>query len=65
MMPRPTTTSAAATTSTKNTTVCPAMSSRAADEGHEGQVHGVEHQLDAHEHHERVAAHQQADRADA
>src|SRR5688500_11530464 len=31
----------------------------------EGEGDGVEHQLDAHEHHERVAAHQQADGADA
>src|SRR5436190_14864667 len=33
-------------------------------EGDECEVRRVEHQLDAHEHHERVLAHQQADRAD-
>src|SRR5579884_132619 len=33
-------------------------------EGHERQVGGVQHQLDAHEHHEDVAAQQQTDRAD-
>ena len=65
MMPRPTTTSAAATTSTKNTTTWPPMSSSIAGERDEREVDGVEHQLDAHEHHERVAAHEQADRADA
>ena len=65
MMPRPTTTSAAATTRTKNTTTWPPMSSSARAEGHEGEVHGVEHELDAHEHHQRVAADQQADGADA
>ena len=65
MMPRPTTTSAAATTITKNTAVWPPMSSRLLGERDEREVHGVEHQLDAHEHHQRVAAHQHADRADA
>src|SRR5262245_61153462 len=30
----------------------------------EGQVHGVQHQLDAHEHHERVPADENADAAD-
>ena len=30
----------------------------------EREVHGVEHQLDAHEHHQRVAAHHHADDAD-
>ena len=34
-------------------------------EGHEGQVDGVEHQLDAHEDQDRVAPQQHADRADA
>ena len=36
-----------------------------AGEGDEGQVDGVEHQLDAHEHHQHVAPDQQADGADA
>ena len=60
MMPRPTTTSAAATTSTKNTAVCPLMSSRPDGQGHEGEVDRVEHELDAHEHHQRVAPDEQA-----
>ena len=34
-------------------------------QGDEAEVDGVEHQLDAHEQHERVAAHEHADRADA
>ena len=63
MMPSPTTTSAAATTSTKNTAVWPSMLPKRADEGDEAQVDGVEHQLDAHEDHERVAPHEHADRA--
>src|SRR3954447_13716746 len=33
-------------------------------EGHEREVHRVQHQLDAHEHHEHVAADQHADRTD-
>src|SRR5690348_10052855 len=33
-------------------------------ERHEREVDGVEHQLDGHEHHQRVAAHEHADRAD-
>ena len=64
MMPRPTTTSAAATTSTKNTVVWPPMSSSCVAKATKREVHGVEHQLDAHEHHQRVAAHQHADGAD-
>src|SRR5258707_2485385 len=35
-----------------------------ARKGHEGQVDGVEHQLDGHEHHERVAADQPTKRTD-
>src|SRR6478609_2730561 len=34
-------------------------------EGHQRQVDGVEHQLDAHEHHDRVLPDQEAHRADA
>src|SRR5215207_231166 len=33
-------------------------------ESHEGKVHGVDHQLHAHEHHYRVAPHQRAPRPD-
>ena len=33
-----------------------------AREGDEGEGDGVEHQLDAHEHHQRVAPHEQAER---
>ena len=65
MIPRPTTTSAAATTSTKNTAVWPPMSPMPRGQGDEAEVDGVEHQLDAHEHHERVAPHEHADGADA
>ena len=65
MMPRPTTTSAAATTSTKNTAVCPPMSPSCVARATKREVDGVEHQLDAHEHHERVAPHEHADGADA
>ena len=64
MMPRPTTTSAAATTSTKNTIDLAADVVELRGEGDEGEVDGVEHQLDAHEHHQRVAPDQQPDGAD-
>ena len=64
MMPRPTTTSAAATTSTKNTAACPPMSFELAGERDEGEIGGVQHELDAHEHHEDVAPDEQADGAD-
>ena len=64
MIARPTATSAAATTRVKNTITWPLMSFKRLGERDERQVRGVEHQLDAHEHHERVLAHQQADRAD-
>src|SRR4051794_17162402 len=37
---------------------------RGPGEGDQGQVHRVEHQLDAHEHDDRVAPHQHADGAD-
>ena len=65
MMPRPTTTSAAATTSTKNTDGLPADVVEHAGEGDEGEVDRVEHELDAHEHDERVAPDEHADGADA
>ena len=64
MIPRPTTTSAAATTRTKNTADLAADVVQLAGEGDEGEVGGVQHQLDAHEHHEHVAPHEQADGAD-
>src|SRR5690606_18751776 len=35
-----------------------------AGEGDEAEAHGIEHQLDAHEHDERVAPHEQTDAAD-
>ena len=35
-----------------------------ASEGDEGEVDGVEHQLDAHEHHQDVAPDEHADRPD-
>ena len=58
---RPTTTSAAATTSTKKTEISPPRSFRSFTKGDEGQVHRVEHELDAHEHDQRVAPDQQPD----
>ena len=64
MMPRPTTTSAAATTSTKKTTTCPPMSLSFARECHEREIDRVQHQLDAHEHHKHVSAHEDTERAD-
>src|ERR1019366_1571984 len=33
-------------------------------EGHKGEVGGVQHELDAHEHHEHIAADEEPDRAD-
>ena len=65
MMPRPTTTSAAATTITKNTVVCPLMSPSLRATATKREVDGVEHQLDAHQHDQRVATNQHTDRADA
>ena len=64
MMASPTATSAAATTSVKNTIAWPRMSLSVVGERHEREVRRVEHELDAHEHHEHVAADEQADRAD-
>ncbi len=64
MIPRPTTTSAAATTSTKKTADLPGDVVQGPGEGDEGEVRGVQHQLDAHEHHEHVAPNEQTDRAD-
>ena len=63
MMPSPTTTSAAATTSTKNTAVWPSMLPKRTASATNDEVDGVQHQLDAHEHDERVAADHQSDGA--
>ena len=51
-------------TSTKNTITWPRMSFSALANDDEREVHRVEHELDAHEHHEHVAPDEQADRAD-
>ena len=45
--------------------MCPTLSPALAGEGEEGEVRGVEHQLDAHEDHQRVAADQHAEHAQA
>ena len=62
MIASPTTTSAAATTMTKNAMTWPSRVPLDAGEGDQGQVHRVEHQLDAHEDDDRVAAHEHARR---
>ena len=63
---RPIAASAAATAMTKKRRRGgPGPSPRVAREGEEGEVGGVEHQLDAHEDHQRVAAHQHAEHAQA
>ena len=49
---------------TKNTKICPSSESQLAREGDEGEVGGVQHQLDRHEDDQRVAPHQHADHAD-
>ena len=64
-MARPMAASAAATAMTKNAETWPSHVAALAREGEEGQVRRVEHQLDAHEHHQRVAAHQHAEHAQA
>ena len=58
MIASPTTTSAAATTITKNAITWPVEVAVDAGERDEREVRGVEHQLDAHEHDDRVAPHQ-------
>ena len=64
MIARPTTTSAAATTITKKAMTWPSSVPLIRGERDQRQVHRVEHQLDAHEHDDRVAPDQHADRAD-
>ena len=64
-MPSPTVTSAAATTITKKTVAWPPMSPEGPREGDERQGHGVEHQLDAHEHDQRAAPGEEPEGADA
>ena len=63
MIASPTAASAAATVITKKTNTCPADAVRLRERD-EAQVHRVEHQLDAHEHDDRVAADQHAEHAD-
>ena len=48
--------SAVATTKTRNTSTAPAAVAGLLREGHEAQVDAVQHQLHAHQHHEHVAA---------
>ena len=62
MMARPTPTSAAATVITKMAKICPPTLGvlEKGLEGDQVDVDRVEHQLDGQQHHDRVAAHQQA-----
>ena len=62
MIARPTTTSAAATTITKNAAIWPSRLPFCLAKVTSARLRGVEHQLDAHEHHDRVAAYEHADR---
>ena len=64
--PRPTTTSAAATTSTKNTDTCAPRchSKRSRPKVMKVRLTAVEHQLHAHEHDQRIAPQQQSRAAD-
>ena len=64
-MARPMAASAAATAMTKKADTWPTSVAAHAREGEEGEVGGVEHQLDAHEDHQRVAADQHAEHAQA
>ncbi len=64
MIARPTAASAAATVMTKNTITWPSIEWSPRRERDEGQVRGVEHQLDRHEDDDHVAADQHADGAD-
>ena len=65
-MARPTAASAAATAMMKKANIWPVMvAACCAVERDERQVHRVQHQLDAHQLDEHVAAHQEADGADA
>ena len=64
MIASPTTTSAAATTIVKNAMIWPSRLPCSREKADEGEVAGVEHQLDAHEDHDRVAPDQHAGGAD-
>ncbi len=64
-MASPTAASAAATISTKKTSTCPSRVPGGAAEGDEREVHRVQHQLDAHEDGDDVAAQEDAERAEA
>ena len=63
MIASPTATSAAATAITKKTSAWPSAVPEPLAEGHQGQVGGVQHQLDGHEDHERVAPDEHAEHA--
>ena len=63
MIARPTAASAAATTITKKTKTRPSELVMRAREGHERQIHGVEHQLDGHENRDDVALEHERDDA--
>ena len=65
MMARPTAASAAATTITKKLKMWPSTCLQLVGERDEAQVHGVQHQLDGHEHGDDVAAEQEAGHASA
>ena len=64
MIPSPTAASAAATVMTIKTNNCPVTSLEETRKSDERQVHGIEHQLDAHEHRDHVALNDYADHAD-
>ena len=61
---RPTAASAAATVMTKKVMICPSTVPELAAEGHERQVHGVQHHLDREQQRDDVAAQEHAGRAD-
>ena len=65
MMARPTAASAAATTITKKTKIWPFTCVPLMGEGDEGEVHGVEHELDGHEDRDEIALDEEADDAEA
>ena len=64
MIASPTTTSAAATTITKKAAIWPSRLPCCLAKATRARLRGVEHQLDAHEHDDRVAAGEHADAAD-
>ena len=63
-MPRPIATSQAATTITTIAKICPSPFGPHPREAEQREVAGVEHQLQAEQHDERVAAHEHADGAE-